>query len=201
MEGDPREIMVGPAADPYQSDEAARLTRKALLIMEKYRLRVQVPTLCGMRSTQDFDILARNNWKYITQILFQSESQREKWEPGGAPIAERVQAIRASHAAGIHTWVKIHPTPCPAELIDVVELLRADVDAWKIGRPIPGEPPPKAIAGERPSFVNADIALAYLRSMVQRGLSDRLRTPDDIKVWVPGDKVQGHSGETEKAEG
>ena len=29
MVGDPREILLGPAADPYQSDEAARLTRKA----------------------------------------------------------------------------------------------------------------------------------------------------------------------------
>ena len=49
MEGDPREIVVCPAADPYQSDEAARLTRKALLILEQYRLRVQVATLCGLR--------------------------------------------------------------------------------------------------------------------------------------------------------
>ena len=59
MEGDPREIAVCPSADPYQSDEAARLTRKALLIMEQYRLRVQIATICGMRSVADFDILAR----------------------------------------------------------------------------------------------------------------------------------------------
>ena len=39
-----------PVPDPYQSDEAGRLTRKALLIMEQHRLRVQVATLCGMRS-------------------------------------------------------------------------------------------------------------------------------------------------------
>ena len=54
LAGDPREIIVCPAADPYQSDEAARLTRKALLILEKYRLRVQIVTLCGMRSTRNF---------------------------------------------------------------------------------------------------------------------------------------------------
>ena len=66
MVGDPREIAVCPSADPYQSDEAARLTRKALLIMEQYHLRVQVSTLCGMRSALDFDILSRNRWKYGT---------------------------------------------------------------------------------------------------------------------------------------
>ena len=131
-----------PRGDPYQSEEAAQLTRKALLIMEQYRLRVQVLTLCGRRSVQDFDILARSRWKYATEIFFQSERMREEWEPGAAPIAERVQAIREAHAAGIYTWVKIAPAACPAELIDVVESLRADVDAWKIGKPLPGEPPP-----------------------------------------------------------
>ena len=64
IEGDPREIGICPGPDPYQSDEAARLTRKALLILEQYHLRVQIATLCGTRSTADFDILARNRWKY-----------------------------------------------------------------------------------------------------------------------------------------
>ena len=57
MEGDPREIMISPGPDPYQSEEAAQLTRKALLILEQYHLRVQVATLCGPRSVRDFDIL------------------------------------------------------------------------------------------------------------------------------------------------
>ena len=38
MAGDLREIMVCPTADPYQSAEAAQLTRKALLILEQYHL-------------------------------------------------------------------------------------------------------------------------------------------------------------------
>ena len=104
-----REIIVCPTADPYQSDEAARLTRKALLILEQYRLRVQIATLCGMRSIADFDILARNRWKYGTQIPFQSERLREEWEPGAAPIAERIQSLREAHAAEIHTWVELIP--------------------------------------------------------------------------------------------
>ena len=144
--GRSREILLGPAADPYQSDEATRLTRKALLILEQYRLRVLMFTVCGLRSVRDFDIFARNHWKYATQILFRSESLREEWEPGAAPIAERVQTLREAHAAGISTWVKIRPMAFPAELIGVVESLRADVDAWKIGRPLPGGAPPKPIA-------------------------------------------------------
>ena len=194
IEGDPREILLGPSADPYQSDEAARLTRKALLILEQYRLRVQVLTLCGKRSTRDFDILARNRWKYGTVMYFQSEKLREEWEPGGAPIAERVRALQEAHAAGISTWVKISPAVEPAELIDVVESLRADVDAWRIGTPPPGERPPKPTVGGRPRFVDADTALTFLRGMVERGVSDKLPRADQMKIWSPGETAKGNGG-------
>ena len=201
MEGSPREIAVCPTGDPYQSFEAARLTRKALLILEQYRLRVQIATLCGQRSTRDFDILARNRWKYSTQIFFRSEELREEWEPGGAPIAERIQALREAHAAGIPTWVKLDPVAYPAEMIEVVESLRADVDAWTVGRPPAGEPPPKVVAGWRLGFVDSATALAYLRRMVELGLSERLRSAEEMKIWVPTDKEKENSGEARKDEG
>ena len=82
----------------------------------------------------------------------------------------------------------------------MVELLRADVDAWKIGRPPPGEPPPKAIVGGRPGFVDADTALAYLRRMVEKGLSDKLPRTDEVKIWSPDEKDAGKSGEPGKDE-
>ena len=201
MKGDPREILVCPSADPYQSDESARLTRKALLIMEQYDLRVVVLTKGGLRSVGEFDILARNRWQFGEQISFQSEKLREEWEPGAAPIADRVQALREAHTAGISTWVKIHPAVEPAKLCEVVELLRADVDAWKIGKPLRGERPPKAIVGRRPGFVDADTALAYLRRMVEQGLSDKLLRAEEAKIWSPDQKDTGKSGEPKKYEG
>ena len=109
------------------------------------------------------------------------------------------QALREAHAAGIRTYVHIHPAVVPAELIDVVESLRDDVDVWRIGGPPAGEPPPQSIAGERPGLVDADTALAHLRRMVEKGLSITLpNTMEKMNVWFPG-KTQ--SGETEKAEG
>ena len=201
LEGDPREIVVCTVADPYQSNEAARLTRKALLIFEQYHLRVQVMTLGGMRSAADFDILARNRWKYGTMILFHSECLREEWEPGGPPIAERIQALREAHAAGIYNWVQIHPTAYPAELIDVVESLRTAIDAWKIGRSLPGGPPVKAAVGGRPGFVDADTALVYLRRMVELGLRDKLpRAEEAMKVWSPDQRETRKGGEAADAE-
>ena len=147
MEGDPREIIVCPGPDPYQSEEAARLTRKALLILEQYHLRVHVATQCGMRSVADFDILARNHWKYGTRFFFSRKGCARSGSPAPrqSPSASRrcAKPMRRESLLGSSS----HPAAYPAELIDVVESLRADVDAWKIGKPLPGEPPPKPNAG------------------------------------------------------
>ena len=47
LRGDRREILLSFMSDPYHSDEAARLTREALLVLEQYDLRVQVLTKGG----------------------------------------------------------------------------------------------------------------------------------------------------------
>jgi DNA repair photolyase len=134
LRGDPREILLSFMSDPYHSDEAARLTREALQVLEQYELRVQVLTKGGRRSTQDFDILSRNHWKYGATIIFESENLRAQWEPGAPPIAERIEAVRQAHAMGIVTWVSVEPVVDPAEAIKVIETLRGEVDLWKIGK-------------------------------------------------------------------
>jgi DNA repair photolyase len=134
LQGDPREILLSFMSDPYHSDDAARLTRQALLVLEQHQLRVQVLTKGGLRSCRDFDIMARNAWKYGATIIFQSERLREQWEPAAAPIAERIEAVRAAHAMGIFTWVSVEPVVDTAEAIKVIETLRDDVDLWKVGK-------------------------------------------------------------------
>lgn len=134
MQGEPREILLSFMSDPYHSDAAARLTREALLVLERYDLRVQVLTKGGQRSIRDFDILSRNGWKYGATIIFENEALREHWEPGAPLIAERVEAVREAHARKISTWISVEPVVDPDEAIKVVQLLRDEVDFWKIGK-------------------------------------------------------------------
>ena len=155
---------------------------------------MQVLTVCGLRSVADFDILAQS-WKYATAFLFQSEKLREEWEPGAAPIAERVQALRDAHAAGMYTIAKISPTAFPAELMGVVELLRADIDTWKIG-----EMPSRRAAteSERPwstRLCRCRHRLGLSSPDGQKGLSYKLPLADDIKMWSPDQTVKEKSGE------
>ena len=134
MKGEPREILLSFMSDPYHSDHAAALTREALLILEKYELRVQILTKGGLRSMQDFDILARNHWKYGATIIFSDDEMRKEWEPHAAPIQERMEAVRTAHRQGIDTWVSIEPVVAPAQALEVMRQLKGSVDLWKVGK-------------------------------------------------------------------
>ena len=56
--------------------------------------------------------LSPENEHGITLISL-DESYREKMEPGAAPYADRLAALRTLHDAGCRTWVSIEPYPTP----------------------------------------------------------------------------------------
>ncbi|MCL2006359.1 MAG: hypothetical protein FWG73_09405 [Planctomycetaceae bacterium] len=112
----------------------AIVTREALLILERHGLRVQVLTKGGKRTIGDFDILARNDWKFGSTIIFLNEKLREEWEPGAASIVERIEAVREAHRRGIFTWISVEPVVDASEALLVMRELREVVDFWKVGK-------------------------------------------------------------------
>ena len=60
--------------------------------------------------------LSKDNEYGITFVSL-DEEYRAKMEPGAAPYAERLAALRALHDAGCRTWVSMEPYPTP-NLID-----------------------------------------------------------------------------------
>lgn len=135
MKGDPREILISFTSDPYFSEEAAKMTRAALEIFEKYDLKAQVLTKGGMAVERDFDILARNKgWMFGSTIIFASEDLRLRWEPNAPSIENRMEAVKKAHDMGIYTWVSIEPVVDAEEALKVMDALRGHVDLWKIGK-------------------------------------------------------------------
>lgn len=132
--GDPRDILLSFTCDPYCHGMDNSLTREALLIMEQHDLRVQVLSKGGMAAAGDFDILARNGWKFASTLLFTSDDLRQRWEPGAAPVESRMEAIRLARSMGIETWMSMEPVIDPVEAIAVIEALKGDVDLWKVGK-------------------------------------------------------------------
>ena len=56
--------------------------------------------------------LSKEN-EYGITLVSMDEEYRAKMEPGAAPYAERLAALRALHDAGCKTWVSMEPYPTP----------------------------------------------------------------------------------------
>jgi len=130
--------------DPYP-EEHSHVTRDCLLIMEDHGMKnVQVLTKAGLRAERDFDILARNKWKFGSTVVavdplfynFHDSHglEQEGWEPGATLFDERKAAIQKAHDWGIFTWVSIEPVINPSESLEVIYRLKGWVDLWKIGK-------------------------------------------------------------------
>ncbi len=61
---------------------------------------------------------------YGITLVSLSEEFRKKYEPGSAPIEDRIAALKALHEAGCRTWVSIEPYPTPNIIEqDLMEIL------------------------------------------------------------------------------
>jgi len=136
MRGCDKELLLSFMSDPYQDEEAAFLTRQALLILERNEFQhVQVLTKAGFRAVKDFDIIARNpGWKFGSTIMVRTEELREKWEPGAPSIQSRYEAVKIANDKRIFTWVSIEPVVDVEEALKVMRDLLPYVSFWKVGK-------------------------------------------------------------------
>ena len=132
--GDPREILFSFISDPYQTQEAAELTRAALEICGKYARRVTVLTKNGSLAAWDFKYLASHHWSFGSTVCFLDERLRAYWEPCAPTISGRLSAIREAHEHGIRTWVSVEPVVDAEAALEVMRVLWPVVDYWKVGK-------------------------------------------------------------------
>ncbi len=136
MKGDPRDILLCFTSDPYQpfppNDD---ITRAALILLEKYEMKAQILTKGGLRAVRDFDILARNEWRFGTSLSFLNNvGLTKKYEPNAAPVASRRLAIYKANDMGIKTWVSVEPVINPTQALHVILELRDIIDYFKVGK-------------------------------------------------------------------
>lgn len=135
MVGDPREILLCFTCDPYPGAPKDHLTREALLILEKYKLRVQVLTKAGPASERDFDILARNKWRYGITISG-GPATSAQYESFAAPVWDRIASMNMAHYAGISTFCSFEPVIDTVFCLGLMETptFRQNCDEMRIGK-------------------------------------------------------------------
>ena len=65
--------------------------------------------------------------EYAITLISLDEDYRQRYEPGAAPYADRIRALKQLHDAGCKTWVSVEPYPTPniieQSLHDVLEAI------------------------------------------------------------------------------
>lgn len=133
--GDDRAILLCFTSDPYQPEEAGHAsTREAVQTLADAGCRFQVLTKGGTRAARDFDILSSAGAAFGTTLCFTDDACRQEWEPGAAPVDDRLTAIAMAHDLGIRTWVSIEPVIDPAQALDLIRGCSDIVDEWRVGK-------------------------------------------------------------------
>lgn len=135
--GETRPIQLSFMCDPYSKfDEIHQITRRALEILFRRGLNVQILTKGGKRSMRDFDLF--NTYKaqvtYGATLVFDDDAEALKREPGAALTTERIAVLRLAHDLGIKTWVSLEPVYNPKDAYFLIGRTHGFVDLYKIGK-------------------------------------------------------------------
>lgn len=126
-------VWVSGVCDPYQAAERKyRLTGRCLEILLENRWPVTIQTKSTL-VLRDIEILERfEDIEVGFSITTADEKMRKLFEPGAAPIRERVRALDVLHAREIRTYAMIAPILPGAE--GLIEELPGKVDHILIDR-------------------------------------------------------------------
>lgn len=136
LEGDQRPILFCFLTDPYQPLEAKmRLTRSALELVGKYKLKSQILTK-GFSDIilEDLDLMKSIGTELGLTISFVDDAKRKKWEPFASSIPDRLRTLQAAYEKGIYTWVSLEPVIYATEALAVIRAAKGFVKYWKVGK-------------------------------------------------------------------
>ncbi len=124
------------STDPYNHlDSELKITRQIIEMFSRYEIAPIILTKAGMRSTRDFDLLARiPGAKYGATLTFINPEDSLKWEPGAALPQERMDALRQAHELGIRTWVSLEPVIEPEQSLELIRQAHGFIHEFKLGK-------------------------------------------------------------------
>ncbi len=127
------QVMLSFTTDPYHSGDTS-LTRETLEVLIAHGLGFCTLTKGGTRALRDIDLFRPNRDAFASTLTSLDPAFSAKWEPNAALPADRIDALKAFHDAGIFTWVSLEPTLDTAASIAIVHATHTFVDLYKVGR-------------------------------------------------------------------
>lgn len=127
-------VLLSFTCDPYpEFDVKTKLTRSVIELLHRYEHPVCILTKGGLRSLRDLDLLGPED-QYATTLTFTDDQLRQKYEPGAAPMEERIAVLQEVHDQGIFTWVSCEPVIMPRQTLQLIRQTARFVDHYKVGK-------------------------------------------------------------------
>lgn len=128
-------VLISCLTDPYQPlDVETKLTRKIIERLQFFGVHVNIFTKAGLRSTRDFDLLAKDpKTEYGATLTFLNPEDSVKWEPGAALPQERIDALKQAHNLGIRTWASLEPVIDLKQSLQIIRETKDFADEFRIG--------------------------------------------------------------------
>ena len=111
----PDSIHLCLSTDPFMNGypEVTEMSLKLMDIINSFGIRCSILTKGKLPAElADLKRFSVNNL-YGISLISLNEEFRKRWEPGAAPYAERISALRCIHDSGLQTLVHIEPYPTP----------------------------------------------------------------------------------------
>jgi DNA repair photolyase len=133
----PKQVLLSFTTDPYNGKEPGqRITRQALIMLERYNIPVAILTKGGRRCLLDLDIFKffGENIKVGATLTHDNDKDSLKNEPGAAPHSERISALEELYKAGIKTWVSLEPVISATQTLNIIKETHKYVNHYKVGK-------------------------------------------------------------------
>lgn len=133
----PVQVFLSFLTDPYSHfNKETKLTRRVLEILLEHRIPVSILSKGGYNVLDDLDIIKEfgQNIQVGGSLTFTDAQDSLKWEKNAALPADRFDALRILHEAGIRTWASLEPVIIPEQSLAIMEMTHSYVDGFKIGK-------------------------------------------------------------------
>lgn len=132
-----KQVFLSFLTDPYSHfNKETKLTRRVLEILLEYQIPVSILSKGGYNVLDDLDIIKKfgPNIQVGGSLTFTSPEDSLKWEKNGALPEERFDALRILHSEGVRTWASMEPVIFPDQSLEIMEITKDYIDAYKIGK-------------------------------------------------------------------
>ena len=102
----------------------------------EYQIPVSILSKGGFNVLKDLGVIKKfgENIQVGGSLTFVDKDLSKKWEQNSSEPQERFETLKVLHSEGVRTWASMEPVIYPDQSLEIMEITKDYVDAYKIGK-------------------------------------------------------------------